>query len=75
MEKRFIALVLDIESFIRDNSLEMLELATENGDYPAIKDYCEVVGHYDTEGEALTRLKYIGGETLIYDTLKQELSN
>lgn len=75
MEKRFIALVLDIESFIRDNSLEMLELATENGDYPAIKDYCEVVGRYDTEGEALTRLKYIGGETLIYDTLKQELSN
>lgn len=75
MEKRFIALVLDTESFIRDNSLEMLEMATEKGDYPAIKDYCEVVGRYDTEGEALTRLKYIGGETLIYDTLKQELSN
>lgn len=75
MEKRFIALVLDTESFIRDNSLEMLELATENGDYPAIKDYCEVIGYYDTEWEALKRLKYIGGETLIYDTLKQELSN
>ena len=75
MEKRFIALVLDIESFIRDNSLEMLELATENGDFPVIEKYCEVVGHYDTEWEALKRLKYIGGETLIYDTLKQELSN
>lgn len=75
MEKRFIALVLDTESFIADIGLDMLELATENGDYPAIKDYCEVVGRYDTEGEALTRLEYIGGETLIYDTLKQELSN
>ena len=29
MEKRFIALVLDIESFIRDNGFDMLELATE----------------------------------------------
>lgn len=75
MEKRFIALILDTEGFIRDNSFEMLESATKRGDYPAIKDYCEVIGHYDTEWEALKRLKYIGGETLIYDTLKQELSN
>ena len=75
MEKRFIALVLDTESFIADMGLDMLEMATENGDYLAIKDYCEVVGHYDTEWEALKRLKYIDGETLIYDTLKQELSN
>lgn len=75
MEKRFIALVLDTEGFIRDNSFDMLEMATQEGDYPVLKDYCEVVGRYDTEWEALKRLKYIGGETLIYDTLKQELSN
>lgn len=75
MEKRFIALILDTESFIRDNGFDMLELATENGDYSAIEFYCEVVGHYDTEWEALKRLKYIGGETLIYDKLKQSLSN
>lgn len=75
MKKRFIALVLDAESFIADIGLDMLEMATQEGDYPVLKDYCEIVGHYDTEWEALTRLKYIGGETLIYDTLKQELSN
>lgn len=75
MEKRFIALVLDAESFINDMGLEMLEMATQEGDYPVLEDYCEIVGRYDTEGEALKRLKYIGGETLIYDTLKQELSN
>ena len=57
MEKRFIALVLDIESFIRDNGFDMLELATENGDYSTIEFHCEVVGHYDTEWEALKKTK------------------
>ncbi len=75
MGKRFIALVLDTESFIRDNGFDMLELATENGDYSAIEDYCRVVGRYDTEDEAFESLNHIDGDVLVYDTVKQELFN
>ena len=75
MEKRFIALVLDTESFIRDNGFDMLELATENGDYSAIEDYCRVIGRYDTEDEAFESLNHIDGDVLVYDIVKQELFN
>lgn len=75
MKKRFIALIFDAESFISNNSYDMLELATENGDFPAIEDYCRVVGRYDTEDEAFESLNHIDGDVLVYDVVKQELFN
>lgn len=75
MKKRFIALIFDAESFIGNNSYDMLELATENGDYPAIKDYCRVVGHYNTGEEAFDALRDADYEPLVYDTVEQEFFN
>lgn len=75
MKKRFVALVVDAESFIGNNSYDEFERVTEDGDFPAIEDYCRVVGRYDTEDEAFESLNHIDGDVLVYDTVKQELFN
>ena len=40
----------------RNNSYDEFERVTEDGDFPAIEDYCRVVGRYDTEDEAFESL-------------------
>ena len=59
----------------RNNSYDEFERVTEDGDFPAIEDYCRVVGRYDTEDEAFESLNHIDGDVLVYDTVKQELFN